>query len=257
MQISVVIIARNEEEKLPGALASVDELAHEIVVVDTGSTDATLQIATEHPRVTLLQEEFRDFRQAKQRALDAASGDWVLALDADERVSPELAAKIRQLDANQQLVGQGGFEIRRRNYILGREMKTMGFENDYPLRFFRREGARYTERLVHEGILLPDRLPVGRLDEALDHYTFGGVDHYLRKSNLYSSLEIAEGGRQLSHWHMMMAPPSTFLRYYLSRGGWRDGFPGFLWASLSAMGVFLRDVKLWIATLEERGPTRS
>ncbi len=252
MRISVVIIARDEEEKLPGALASVDGLADEIVVVDTGSTDATVQIAEEHPKVTVLRAEFENFSQAKQEALEAAGGDWVLALDADERVSPELVAKIHQLDANQQLVGQGGFEIRRRNYILGREMKTMGFENDYPLRFFRREGAHYSPRLVHEGIELPDRLPVGRLEEPLDHYTFGGVDHYLRKSNLYSTLEIAEGGRQLSHWHMMMAPPSTFIRYYLSRGGWRDGFPGFLWASLSAMGVFLRDVKLWIASLEER-----
>lgn len=251
MRISVVIIARNEEEKLPGALSSADAIADEIVVVDTGSTDATVEIAREHPRTRVLSADFENFGQAKQFALEAAEGDWVLALDADERVSPELAAKIRRLDANQQLVGQGGFQIRRRNFILGREMTTMGFERDYPLRFFRREGARYSPRLVHEGIELPGRRPVGRLDEPLDHYTFGGVDHYLRKSELYSSLEIEEGGRELSAWHMMMAPPSTFLRFYLSRGGWRDGFPGFLWASLSAMGVFLRDVKLWIASLQE------
>jgi glycosyltransferase involved in cell wall biosynthesis len=254
MRLSAVMVVKNEEEKLAGALASVEELAQEIVVVDTGSTDATQQIAMEHPKVKLLRTDFAGFGAAKQFALEAATGDWVLVMDADERVSPELAAKLRQLESNEQLRGQGGYRIRMRNFILGREMRTMGLAGDYKLRFFRREGARFSSRLVHEGIEMAQRLPVGRLDEPLDHYTFGGVDSYLRKNNLYTSLEIAEGGRSFSVPHLIFAPPSTFLRFYMAREGWRDGFPGFLWASLMAMGVFMRDVKLWIASLEGRGP---
>jgi (heptosyl)LPS beta-1,4-glucosyltransferase len=253
MDLSVTIITRDEEEKLPGALASVRDLADEIVVLDTGSTDATCALARAESKVRLFEKAFQDFGQAKQAALDRARGAWVLALDADERVSAQLAAKIRELDANQQLLGMAGFRIRRRNIILGREMRSMGLERDYPLRLFRREGARYNRRPVHEGVLLPAGMPVGRLEEPLEHYTFGGVDTYLRKMDLYTGLEIAEGGRRFELWHLLGNPPSTFWRFFVRRGGWRDGFPGFLWASLTVLGGFLRDVKLWIRQMKREG----
>jgi len=252
MRLSVTLIVRDEEEKLPGALASVEGIASEIVVLDTGSTDSTRDLAAAHPKVRLFESAFDDFGHAKQQALDLAEGDWVLALDADERVSPSLAAKWKQLVVNQQLVGVGGYRIRRRNFILGHEMHSMGLERDYPLRLFRREGARYTESRVHEGVVLPPRLPVGQLEEPLHHYTFGGVDAYVRKMNLYTDLEIAGQNRPFRLWHLLGSPPTTFLRYYFSRGGVRDGFPGFLWASLTVFGRFLRDVKLWIGRQESQ-----
>ncbi len=247
MRLSVTMIVRDEEDKLPGALASVEEMADEIVVLDTGSRDATLSIASAHPKVRLFEGVFDDFGHAKQRVLELAEGDWVLALDADERVSTELAAKWEHLVANQQLVGMGGYRVRRRNFILGHEMRSMGLDRDYPLRLFRREGAHYTDSRVHEGVVLPPRLPVGRLEEALDHYTFGGVDAYVRKMDLYTSLEIADRPRPFRLGHLLGSPPATFWRFYVARGGFRDGFPGFLWASLTVLGRFLRDVKLWIA----------
>jgi hypothetical protein len=251
MRLSVIIIARDEEDKLPGALASVRAFADEIVLVDTGSEDSTPKIARAEAKLRFFATPFENFSQAKQRALDEATGEWVLALDADERVSVTLARKIAQLQANQQLVGMGGFRIRRRNFILGREMKSMGLQHDTQLRLFRREGARYNGHLVHEGVQLPSGTPIGLLQEPLDHYTFGGIDNYLHKMDLYTSLEIREGGRRFGLWHLISSPPSTFCRVYLFRGGWRDGFPGFLWASLTVLGRFLRDVKLWIQSLEE------
>ncbi len=252
MRLSVIMIVRDEQEKLPGALASVEAIADEIVVLDTGSLDDTRRIAASHPKVRLFEHPFDNFGSAKQHALELAEGDWVLSIDADERVSTQLAEKWKRLVANQQLVGMGGYRIRRRNFILGHEMRSMGLERDEPLRLFRREGARYTRDRVHEGVLPPPRLPVGRLEEPLDHYTFGGVDAYVRKMDLYTSLEIADRPRRFTLWHLLGSPPATFFRYYIGRGGYRDGFPGFLWASLTVLGRFLRDVKLWITKLPGR-----
>lgn len=241
-ELSVCMIVRDEERHLAAALRSVEALAGEIVVVDTGSRDQTPEIAAAHPRVRLLREEFVDFSQAKSRALDATSGRWVLVLDGDERVSPELADRVRTIVAEDPA---RAFRIRRRNHILGRQMTSMGLQKDFPLRLFPREGARYDGNPVHEGIQVPHE--VDRLDEALDHYTFSGIDHYLRKVDLYTTLDLSKGDREFSASHMVFVLPSTFWRYYIARGGWRDGFPGFLWASLTAIGRFLRDMKLWVA----------
>jgi (heptosyl)LPS beta-1,4-glucosyltransferase len=254
--LSVTLIVRDEQENLPDALRSCEALADEIVVVDTGSRDATPSIAREHAKVRLLHADFQDFSQAKGLALEQATGEWVLALDADERVSQQLADAIARLRASGELARHAGYTIHRQTRILGRTMTSMGLQRDDPLRLFRREGASYNRRPVHEGIVLPPGASVGRLEEPLLHHTFGGVDAYLRKIDLYTTLEIREGGRRFSLWHLVAGPPSTFLRFYVSRGGYRDGFQGFLWASLTAIGVFLRDVKLWIAREQAAGRLR-
>lgn len=247
--LSVVLTVRDEEHNLPGALASCADIADEIVVLDTGSRDRTPQIAAAHPKVRLARADFRDFSQAKGEALSMARGEWVLVLDADERLSAPLAARLAGMRATADLPACAGYRLRRETRILGRVMTSMGLQRDRPLRLFKRAEARYNDRPVHEGIVLPSGLPVGQLDEALEHHTFGGVDAYLRKIDLYTTLELREGGRRFSLWHLVMGPPSTFLRFYVGRGGFRDGFAGFLWSSLTAIGVFLRDVKLWIASL--------
>lgn len=247
--LSVVLTVRDEEHNLPGALASCAELADEIVVLDTGSRDRTPEIAAGHPRVRLARAHFHDFSQAKGAALELARGEWVLVLDADERLSQRLAARLSRMRAAREPLGYAGYRLRRETRILGHTMTSMGLQEDCPLRLFRREGARYNARPVHEGIVLPAGQRVGQLDEPLEHHTFGGVDAYLRKIDLYTTLELREGGRRFSLWHLLVGAPSTFLRFYVGRGGFRDGFPGFLWASLTAIGVFLRDVKLWIASL--------
>jgi glycosyltransferase involved in cell wall biosynthesis len=237
---------RNEAPRIEAALRSCEDFAAEIVVVDTGSEDDTVRLVLAHPKTRVLIEAFEDFSAAKQAALAACEGDWVLVLDADERVSPELVRKIEALDRNGQLEHAGGYRIRRRNWILGREMSSMGLERDYPLRLVRREGARYNERPVHEAIEVEAGRAVGQLEEPLEHHTFWGVDLYLRKMDLYTSLELLERERRHSNLHMISVWPSTFWRYYIARGGWRDGFAGFVWAALTATGRFLRDMKIFI-----------
>jgi glycosyltransferase involved in cell wall biosynthesis len=247
LDLSVCMIVKDEEQNLPQALASCEDLAEEIIILDTGSRDATPAIAASHPKVRLIHRPFSGFGEAKQHCLDHATRTWVLALDADERLSPELSAKLDSMIRNGQFHGAGGFWIRRRNWILGREMTSMGLQREFCLRLFRREGARYNGRPVHEGIELPPGRPVGRIEEPLEHATFRSVDQYLRKIDLYTSLELLEGKRRFSTAHLLVVLPSTFWRFYVARGGWRDGFAGLLWASLTAVGFFLRDVKLWIA----------
>ena len=130
-------------------------------------------------------------------------------------------------------------------------MTSMGLQRDYPTRFFRREGSHYDGRAVHEGLsIAQNRLPIGQLEQALEHHTLESIDHYLRKIDLYTSLELAHGNRRFSMFHMIFVLPSTFWRYYLARGGYRDGMPGLIWAGLSATGYFLRDMKLWIREQE-------
>jgi glycosyltransferase involved in cell wall biosynthesis len=247
MQLSVAMTVRDEASRIEAALRSCEELADEIVVVDTGSTDDTVARARAHPKVRLLSSEWSEFSAAKQAALDACRGDWVLVLDADERLSPELVAKIRLLDRNGQLAHAGGYRIRRRNWILGHQMHSMGLDRDYPLRLVRREGAAYNRRPVHEAIEVAPGRSLGRLEEPLEHHTFWGVDHYLRKIDLYTSLELEERPRRHSNLHMVTVWPTTFWRYYVGRGGYRDGFAGFVWAALTATGRFIRDMKVFVA----------
>lgn len=251
MRLSVAILTRNEEKNLPEALESCAGVADEIVVLDTGSVDGTVAVAEAHPQVRLLHATFEHFSQAKSAALEATRGDWVLVLDADERVSPELSHKLAHLLRSGALAEMGGFRIRRQTRVLGRVMTSMGLATDYPLRLFRREGAGYNQRPVHEGIVLPAGAVVGQLEETLEHHTFRGIDQYLRKIDLYTTLELQEDTRALRPWHLVFSPPSTFLRQYVGRGGWRDGLPGLVWAGCTATGRLVKDVKVWIAQQED------
>ncbi len=254
MHLSVAMTVRNEEARIDAALRSCEGLADEIVVVDTGSEDQTIERARAHPRTRVLQRDFAEFSAAKEAALSACTGDWVLVLDAYERVSPELRRKIEALERNGQLDHAGGYRIRRRNWVLGREMRSMGLDRDYPLRLVRREGAHYNSRPVHEAIEIAPGRAIGQLEEPLEHHTFWGVDHYLRKIDLYTRLELQEHPRRHSDLHLITVWPSTFWRYFVSRRGWTDGFAGFVWAAFTATGRFVRDMKVWIADQPPRPP---
>ena len=250
--LSAVLVVRDADRVLGEALDSLDGLADEIVVLDTGSVDDTLDLLRARPSIHVLQSGFEGFGASKQRALDACRGRWVLSLDADERVSPELAHRITRMREDGSLEAHTGYKIRRRNWILGRAMTTMGLQKDAPLRLFRREGARFNVNLVHEGVVLPEGSTIGRLTEPIEHHTFEGIDHYLRKQDHYTSLDLVQEPRPHRTIHLVTVWPTTFFRYYVSRQGWRDGWPGLLWASLAATGRFMRDMKIWIAHLERQ-----
>jgi len=251
--LTVAMIVRDEEDQLAAALASVDGLAGRAVILDTGSSDGTVEAARGTGAEVFERLDFPGFGPAKQEALDHCETGWVLFLDADERVTPELAEAIRQA-----VTGEAdGYRIRRRNHVLGRPMKSMGLDRDRPLRLFRREKARVSDTLVHEVIEVDGA--IGDLDAPLDHFTMTSLDGYLRKIDVYTTLELQQNPRPLRAWHLAFVGPGTFLKWYFARGGFRDGVPGLVWAGFTALGRFMRDMKIWIAQQDppKEGPPAS
>ncbi|RKZ12918.1 hypothetical protein DRQ53_04665 [bacterium] len=242
--LTVAMITRDAEALLPKALESVRGLASRIVIVDTGSRDSTVQLARGFERVEVHEAgAFAGFGAAKQAALDLCRSEWVFFLDADERVDGRLAEAIREVvGAAQQ--AHDGWRVRRRNHVLGRPMNSMGLDRDRPLRLFRRESGRVSDSLVHEAVLVDGS--VGQLDGQLDHHTMQSLDDYLRKIDLYTTLELEQRPRPLRVWHLAFVGPMTFVKWYFLRGGWRDGVQGLVWAGLTATSRFVRDMKGWV-----------
>lgn len=249
LTLSVCIITLNEAENLPRCLASVAGLADETVVVDSLSTDRTPEIAaTAGARVW--QQSFAGYVRQKQFALDKASCDWVLCLDADEWLDDDLRGEVRRVLNSTQCTGVCGYELNRRNFYLGKWIRFSGWSPQWRVRLARREAARWT------GIDPHDRLEVsgsaGRLKGRLNHIPYKSVNGHLRKLNHYSSIladhQIRKGCRP-SVFGLLFEPPLRFLQMFVLRAGFRDGLRGFVLASMHALNAFLRHAKRWEAEL--------
>jgi glycosyltransferase involved in cell wall biosynthesis len=229
--LSAAIIVRDEADRLPACLASLRGLADEIVVVDTGSRDATPFIAAASGAV--VEHRVLDgFGPTKQFALDRATGAWVLSIDADERVTVELAAEIRRTVASPDAAD--GYELRRQSWFLGRRMRFGGMGNDRVLRLFRRERGRFTDAAVHERVIVTGR--VGRLTGILEHHTIRTLAEFGAKIERYAALratEMAARGER-GHWWDLVRLPVNFLVFLLVRLSLLDGVRGVIWAAGSA-----------------------
>jgi len=254
LTLSVAIIAKNEEANLPRTLASV-RWAEEIVIVDSGSTDRTAEIAREFAAKFFV-EEWKGFGAQKNSALAKCSCDWVLSLDADEEVSPELAEEIRAL-----LRGQPQNEayfLPRRNFFLGRPLRHGGYYPDPKLRLFRRGSALFEERAVHETIRPTG--PAGRLRGDLIHHAYPTLDDYIEHMNRYSALgatqAIARGKTSRSplafFWNVWVVPIATFKYNYFLRLGFLDGREGFLLHLYHSAYVSWKYAKAWEQSRTER-----
>jgi len=240
--LSVVIITRNEERNIRGCLASV-RWADEVVVVDSGSTDNTVGLCRQSG-CRVIETEWLGFGRTKRLAVDSASNDWILALDADEQVS----ASLRQSIAD--LFGTGpdrnGYRVKRRTFYLGREVRHCGWNHDYPVRLFHRKHGNFNERTVHESVQLSG--PAGTIEEAILHYSYPTVHSHLQKMERYAELgaEAMLGqGRRSSVPLALLHGAGKFLKMYVWQLGFLDGQTGFLLALHSAFGVYWKYVKLW------------
>ena len=239
-RLSVILITLNEEERLPACLASVAGLADEIVVVDTGSGDRTVEIAGRAgARVDhIARADFKGHGISKQRALDLATGAWVLLLDADERVTRELAAEIRATLTGGP--GPDGYWVRRDVYYLGRRMRWGGLGHDWVIRLFRRDRGRCTPAPVHTGIEVDGT--TARLKGTIEHHTVRTVPEHLRKVENYGSIRTAEfaaRGRAYRATDWLRMPVEFVLRAFV-RLGVLDGTRGIVWATISAYEKWLR-----------------
>ena len=243
LSLSVVIITFNEEANLERTLSSV-AWADEIIIVDSGSTDRTPEIA-ESFHAQFFVEPWKGFAAQKNSALDKATGDWILSLDADEEVEPALADEIKSvLRANPSVAG---FWIPRKNFFLGRWIKHGGFYPDPKLRLFRRGRGKFEDRLVHEDIHLEDSS--ARLHYHLLHHAYPTLENYIDHVNRYSSLGAEMANRKrlrgFSVMDIVIRPKLTFLNNYVLRGGFLDGREGLLLHLYHAGYVSWKYAKAW------------
>jgi glycosyltransferase involved in cell wall biosynthesis len=245
LSLSVVIITLNEEANLARTLASV-AWADEIVIVDSGSTDRTREIA-ESFHAQFHVEPWRGFAVQKNFALTKATKDWILSLDADEEVEPALAEEIRStLAANPSATG---FWIPRKNFFLGRWIRHGGFYPDPKLRLFRRGAGQFEDRLVHEDARVNG--PTAMLKNHLLHHAYPTLESYLDHMNRYSSLgaqmAVAKRERGFSLLDIAIRPRLTFLYNYILRGGFLDGREGLLLHLYHEEYVSWKYAKAWEA----------
>jgi len=248
VKISIALITLNEEANLPRTLESVMPLVRdgkgEIIIVDSGSNDRTLEIARSHGAKIFI-EEWKGFAAQKNSAMEKASGDWILQLDADEALEEELAEEInREVDESGSLVG---FWIPRKNFFLGRWIKHGGFYPDPKLRLIRRGAGKFEEYGAHPTIKANG--PTGTLKHALIHNAYPTLRGYIDHMNSYSSsgaeVAFAKGHRGFNLLNIVLRPKLSFLYNYIFRLGFLDGREGFLLHLYHAVYVSWKYAKAW------------
>jgi len=266
MQLSVVIITYNEEANIGRTLASVQPLVSdgkgEIIVVDSGSTDRTVEIAKSFGAKVFV-EDWKGYAAQKNSAIDKAAGDWILSLDADEELDRDLTSLIPHVTAQKQarpkqelLIAMGwpsppdgdGYFIRRRNKFLGRWIEHGGYWPDPKLRLFRKGSGTFENRAVHEDIRVDGR--TGRIRSgALIHHSYPTLSDYIEHMNRYSSLGaemvVAKGKVRFSFANIVLRPLFTFFYNYFFRLGFLDGREGLLLHLYHAVYVSWKYAKAW------------
>ncbi len=241
-KLSVTVITKDEAHNLPDALASV-AWADEIVIVDSGSEDGTTDVARRFTdRVTV--RPWAGYGDQKNHAAGLASHDWILSIDADERVSPSLALEIQELLASEPTLR--GYRMPRVTFHLGRWIRSTDWYPNLQLRLYDRRGACWSTPRVHESVKVPGE--AGRLQHELEHRSYRDLSHQLQTIDRYSTLaadDMAAAGRTVGLLRLAVHPPLAFLRNYLLRGGIRDGSAGFIVSVMNAYYVFLKFAKLW------------
>lgn len=238
--VTATVITFNEAANIKAALASLS-LVDEIIVVDSQSTDDTVAIARTFTDKVFVRP-WPGYVAQKNFAAEQARHDWILSLDADERISEPLADEIRGLAGDD----VAGYRIPRVTFHLGRWLRSTDWYPDFQLRLYDRRRARWTGRHVHESVKVDG--PVGQLSGEILHYAYRDLSHHLQTMDRYTALaarQMFEDGRRAGWWDLATHPPAAFLRNYVLRGGFRDGVPGLIVSAMNARYVGLKLAKLW------------
>lgn len=241
-ELSVFLITKQEEANLEKCLESVKDIADEIVVVDSGSTDKTLEIAKKYNAV-IYHKDFVSFTEQKNFALSKSTKYWAFNLDADEYLTPELAKEIKETLSKEH--DETGFILIRSTIFLGRHMKHSGISLEPRLRIVRPEKSRYVGGYVHE--VLETDGPTATLKNIFMHNTYTGIDQYLDKFNRYTSLAALTMYENKKKFRAvnLLRQPFEFLKIYVFRLGFLDGLQGLLWALLYSFYPVIKYAKLW------------
>jgi glycosyltransferase involved in cell wall biosynthesis len=239
-KISVTIITKDEEKNISDCLKSV-QWADEIIVVDSESSDRTIELAKKFTDKIIIRK-WEGYVPQKRYALSLTSNEWVLSLDADERITPELKDEILNL-----LPGDfSGFKIRRKNFLLKKEITSCGWEKDYQLRLFRKDKTDLNDRLVHEKFVAQGK--IGTLKNTMIHFTFSSFEDYLNKINSYTSLkaqELFNKKKRVGAWTIFSHTVSAFFTFFFIRRGFKDGIYGLIISLLHSVSTMMNYIKLW------------
>lgn len=239
-KISVIIITKNEESSIRECLKSVSWV-DEIIVIDAESTDKTVELAKNYTGKIFI-KEWEGFAKQKSYALAQAKNEWVLSIDADERISSSLKEEIQMLDFS----SADGYLIQREDYFLKKHITTCGWNRDYQLRLFKKSKTHLTDRLVHEGFVVDGK--VNHLKNHLIHYTFTSIEKTIIKINNYSTLQAIEkykSSKKVSGWTITAHGVSSFFKSFFSLKGFKDGVHGLIISFIDSMTTFLTYMKIW------------
>ena len=243
-KLTVLIPCKNEAKNIRPCIESVRDIADEVLVADSGSTDRTMAIARECG-ARIIEREYVNPADFKNWAIPRAAHPWVFRLDADERVTPELAAEVKR--ALSGTPKHDAYWVPRRSYFLGHEIKHSGWGSDRIIGLFRREGSRYAAVRVHEEIVTESG-NVGRLKGLIRHYSYWSFTQYLEKLDRYttwSAEDLRDRGRRAGPMSLTFRPAWRFFRHYVIQCGFLDGFAGLVVSGLGAFAVFMKYAKLW------------
>lgn len=246
LPVSAIVLTKNEEKNIQRCLESLASL-DEVLVLDSGSTDRTLELAKEFPNVKIIQTPWLGFSGTKEVGIQSARHSWILWLDADERMDEE---SLRQLPQVLEAVGPdvAGFKIARKTYFLGRWIRHTGWYPGSVLRLFHRERARLNGNILHEGVEPLSGFKILTLMGHIDHFSYSSLYQYFLKMNAYGRLgaeELQRKGKSFSYLKLILNPLSSFLKFYFLKNGFLDGARGFLISVGSAFSNFIKYANLW------------
>ncbi len=255
MSIAAVIITKEEERNIAACLESV-RWVDAIIVVDAESRDRTVEIARQHGAEVYVRP-WPGYGPQKNFGIEQAHAEWILIVDADERITPDLREEIQSVLKADQPGEVAGYEIPRRNFFYGRWIQGGGLYPDYQLRLFRKAAGRYDDTRLHENLRLRGR--VQRLQQPMDHDSMPTIGHHVRKMMRYTTLgaqEKLKGSSRVTAWEIGAHHVGTILKTYLLRRGYRDGVHGLVVALFAGLHTFVKYAKAWESLHATHGASR-
>jgi len=239
--LSITIVTRDEENNIGRCLKSV-QWADEIVVIDSGSADRTVEICRQFTN-KIIETEWRGFGQTKKIAVNAATHDWILSIDSDEEVSEELKLAIQKILHNPDY---HAYRVKRITFYLGKQVRHCGWGNEYQLKFFNRKFGNFNDKIVHESVQITGE--VGKIEAPIYHYSYPTIQSHIQKMDNYSELgadQLSKQGKSASFGGTLLRGLAKFIKMYFFQKGFLDGKIGVIISYNSAFGVYLKYLKLW------------
>lgn len=243
--LTLLISTKNEEERIEKCISSAKSLVNEIVVVDSFSTDNTVKIA-ESLGAKVIQRKFDNFSSQKNWALKHTANEWILLLDADEYLTPELHNELLDLIKSERPLEYEAYWFYRQNYFFNKQINYSGYQKDKVIRLFNKSKCTYVNN-VHEFLQVNGE--IGFLKSKLNHNTYRGFDAHIIKLNYYASLQALDYNQKTGNitlFHFIVKPGFRFFKHYVIKQGYKDGVPGIILSFLGSYATFIRYVKLWM-----------